>query len=127
MRFDTDNLRARNLKVIALRNLGRDPEADALLGETRALDPLDWWARLLHGADLGCDAATALDIAHDYARAGQWDDSIRVLEQVTTETGDLPDRSLGVLPMVQYTMGWLMQLRGDFEAALQAFDAAAEL
>ena len=53
LRFDTDNLRARNLKAIVLRKLGRGDEAESLLRETLALDPLDWWARLLAGPGIG--------------------------------------------------------------------------
>ncbi len=51
LRFNTDNLRARNLKVMVLRRLGREAEAGVLLRETLALDPLDWWARLLTGGN----------------------------------------------------------------------------
>ena len=46
LRFDTDNLRARNLKVMVLRKLDKTREADSLLQATLQLDPLDWWARL---------------------------------------------------------------------------------
>src|SRR6266403_1431306 len=45
LRFDTDNLRARNLKVMVLRELGQTSEAALLLQETLRLDGLDWWAR----------------------------------------------------------------------------------
>ena len=60
LRFNTDNLRARNLKAIILRKLKRGDEANALLDETLALDPLDWWARHLAGQRLECDLQTAL-------------------------------------------------------------------
>ena len=70
LRFDTDNLRAQNLKVMVLRKLNRPDEADDLLRETLKLDPLDWWVRNLNDENLTCDLQTRLDIAHDYARAG---------------------------------------------------------
>ncbi len=79
LRFDTDNLRARNLKVVALRKLNRDAEADALLRETLSLDLLDWWARHLCGDALGCDLQTQLDIARDFARAGLFAEAIQLL------------------------------------------------
>jgi tetratricopeptide (TPR) repeat protein len=81
LRFDTDNLRARNLKAIALRKLNRDVEAKVLLRETLALDPLDWWARVLaHGHQkISCDSQTALDLAHDFARAGFFAEAVDVL------------------------------------------------
>ena len=48
LRFDTDNLRARNLKVIVFaRSWIEVSEANALLRDTLKLDPLDWWARHL--------------------------------------------------------------------------------
>ncbi len=70
LRVNADNLRARDLKAIVLRKLGRVAEADALLRETLALDPLDWWARYLLGETITCDDQTRLDIALDCARAG---------------------------------------------------------
>ena len=40
---------------MVLRKLGAKTEAGALLRETLALDPLDWWARHLAGQPLLCD------------------------------------------------------------------------
>jgi tetratricopeptide (TPR) repeat protein len=79
LRFDMDNLRARNLKVIALQKLNRPAEADALLRETLSLDPLDWWARHLRGKTLGCDLQTHVDFAHDFARGGFFAEAIQLL------------------------------------------------
>ncbi len=70
LRFDTDNLRARDLKVVVLRKLNREGEAETTLRETLALDPLDWWARWLLDQKLSCDAQTRLDLVHDFARVG---------------------------------------------------------
>ena len=53
LRFDTDNLRARNLKAMVLRKLGQNGEAASLLLATLQLDPLDWWARHLNGEKPG--------------------------------------------------------------------------
>ncbi len=143
LRFNTDNLRARNLKVIVLRKLAHaglaadrsrsgklaDPvsEAAALLRETRALDPLDWWARHLNGEELGCDLQTQLDLAHDYARAGLWTEAIQLLQHATAATHDLPDQSLGALPLLHYTLGWLHEQLGDEKSALKYFKQAAAL
>ena len=80
LHFNTDNLRARNLKVIILRKLKRAAEAKVLLRETLALDPLDWWARHLNGEKLACDSQLALDLAHDFARAGFFTEAISLLE-----------------------------------------------
>jgi len=121
--FNTDNLRARNLKTVVLRKLQRDKEANILLRETLALDPLDWWARHLIGKALAgghhCDSQTALDIAHDYARAGffaegmmtlcqnQANECERSLANSNSKTPSLPDQNLGADVLVQYTICWL--------------------
>jgi tetratricopeptide (TPR) repeat protein len=138
LRFNTDNLRARNLKAIVLRQLHRAAEAEALLGETLALDPLDWWARHLRGGEMKCDLQTHLDLAHDFARAGLFAEAIRLLGAIPTPAAKngrngnhgpeaLPDQSWGAWPLVQYTLGWLEQKRGDAAAALKHFKQAAAL
>ncbi len=154
LRFNTDNLRARNLKVIVLRKLAgvrfqatarfpvtKNPgkmklelqqEANALLHESTALDPLDGWARHLSGQKLNCDLQTALDLAHDHARAGLFDEAIEILgarasARFNGENAALPDQSWGALPMVHYTLSWLEQQRGNAKAALRYFKTAAAL
>ncbi|HTA95528.1 MAG TPA: tetratricopeptide repeat protein, partial [Verrucomicrobiae bacterium] len=123
--FDTDNLRARNLKVIVLRKLNRPDEADELLRQTLKLDPLDWWARHLDGEYLGCDLQTQLDIVHDCARAGFFDEAIDILKNAAAEPRDLPDQSLGALPMIYYTLGWLREKIRDKKFALEFYKRAA--
>lgn len=125
LRFDTDNLRARDLKAIVLRALNQDDAADALLRETLALDPLDWWARHLSGGPLGCDLQTRLDLAHDFARAGFYSNAIELLRDASVERGDLPDQSWGAMPMVLYTLGWLFAKNGDTKSAVSHYRRAA--
>ena len=127
LRFDTDNLRARNLKAIVLRNLNRESAAKSLLDETLAFDPLDWWARQLRGEVLTCDLQMHLDLAHDCARAGLFAEAINILEATSATTRDLPDQSWGALPMVEYTLGWLEQKRGKTQTAVKHFQSAAAL
>jgi tetratricopeptide (TPR) repeat protein len=133
LRFDTDNLRARNLKVIVLRRLNRKPKAAAILRETLVLDPLDWWARYLNGEPPACDLQTALDIAHDYARAGLYAEAIGLLEarlsqsEKATKSHALPDQSWGALPLIHYTLGWLHQLAGNRKKATRLFRRGATL
>jgi tetratricopeptide (TPR) repeat protein len=119
LRLNMDNLRARNLKVIVLRKHKRNAEAAALLKQTLALDPLDWWARHLNGEEPACDTQAALDLAHDFARAGLYRDGIVMLcssaghELEARLTGlkkkimPLPNQNLGAGPLVQYTICWL--------------------
>jgi tetratricopeptide (TPR) repeat protein len=125
LRFDTDHLRARNLKVVVLRKMGETGQADALLESTRALDPLDGWARHLGGERLNCDLQTQLDLAHDYARAGLLEEAIGLLENAAAAKRDLPDQSWGALPPVHYTLGWLEEKRGRAGSALARFRRAA--
>lgn len=129
LRLDLDRLGARNLQVIVLRQLGRIDEAEALLRETRALDPLDWWARHLQGETLTCDVQVRLDLALDYARAGLFAEALAVLadakptERVEADT--LPDASLGTEPLLHYYRAWISSELGDEASARQHRHAAA--
>ncbi|HEY9174232.1 MAG TPA: DUF5107 domain-containing protein, partial [Verrucomicrobiae bacterium] len=138
--FNTENTRARDLKVIVLRRLKRADEAGALLRNTLALDPLDWWARHLNGEPLTCDLQTALDLAHDCARAGLHVEAIALLNRCLagaaagSQLGSppaadtaLPDQNWGARPLVCYTLGWLELRRGQTHAALKQFHRAARL
>ncbi len=107
LRVNTDNLRARDLKAIVLRRLGRETEADALLRATRSLDPLDWWARHLAGETLACDTQTRLDLVHDQLRAGLRAEALALLESAS------PEPNSGTAPLVAYTAGWVCHLMGD--------------
>jgi tetratricopeptide (TPR) repeat protein len=127
LRFDTDNLRARDLKVMVLRRLERSRDAESLLQSTRQLDPLDWWARHLQGEKLDCDLQARLDLAHDFARAGFFGEAAGLLENAAAAERDLPDQSLGALPLVHYTLGWLYQRLGDATCARNQFRRAAAL
>ena len=113
LRFDTDNLRARNLKVIVLRKLQKVGDAESLLQATLQLDPLDWWARHLNGKSWRVTFQAQLDIVHDYSRAGFLEEAVEILRNASATARDLPDQSLGALPLVHYTLGWLQQRLGD--------------
>ena len=137
LRFNTDNLRARNLKVIVLRKMKHDAEAGVLLRETLAIDPLDWWSRHLCGLKLDCDFQITLDIAHDNARAGLFVEAIELLNVAASRTNgerapsspgerlgaglnidlSLPDQNWGALPLVHYTLGWLHDQLGGMRAS----------
>ena len=106
LRVNIDHLKARDLKAIALRKLGRAEAADTLLRDTLALDPLDLWARNLFGDGLECDNQTRLDMALDLARAGLEADATDVLAAANLEATD------GSVPMVWYTLGHLHSRRG---------------
>jgi tetratricopeptide (TPR) repeat protein len=125
LRFDTENLRARDLLVLVLRKLNQHEEAEQVLRDTLQKDPLDWWARHLRGDALSCDLQTRIDLAHDYMRAGFFEEAIRTLLDTNTVLHDLPDQSWGAMPMVHYTLGWLYELTGDEKRAIASFKRAA--
>ncbi|MGA2271876.1 MAG: DUF5107 domain-containing protein [Bryobacteraceae bacterium] len=120
LRVNTDNLRARDLKVVALRHLERDAEATELLKATLALDPLDWWAHHLNRSELRCDTQVRLDLALDYARAGCFFQALDVLGEAR------PEPHSGTAPLVEYYRGWLHTRLGDKTAARHAYAAAAK-
>ncbi len=142
LRFDTDNTRARNLKAIVLRKLGKKREARELLAATLALDPLDWWARHLQGQALKCDLQTAIDLAFDCIRAGLYTEAIVLLgttrrtlalasKQAVQSNGnaqsDLPDQNWGAAPLVHYCLGWLYAKLNDPKSSAERYRTAAAL
>ena len=127
LRFNTENLRAQNLKVMVLHKLGKFRDAELLLQSTLQLDCLDWWARRLNGEKVASDLQTQLDIVHDHARAGFFEEAVDILQNATTGARDLPGQSLGALPLVHYTLAWLHQKLSDDSSALKQFQYAANL
>jgi tetratricopeptide (TPR) repeat protein len=116
---DGDNLNVRNLIVIALRALGRDAEARAIVAETRGMDPLDHWSRYLALGDLPSDNRTLLDLVWDYAACGQHQTAIALLQAADAYAKD------GSAPLVHYTLGYLQHRAGSREKADQAWRRGA--
>jgi tetratricopeptide (TPR) repeat protein len=120
---------ALTLQAALLRTTGRSDAAFAQASAALAVDPLDPLAarerRLARDAgghassDPAADAAEAaalrsldedayaLEAAHDYARAGLYDDAIAVLAARLPGAGSKAD------PIVAYTLGWLHERKGD--------------
>jgi tetratricopeptide (TPR) repeat protein len=119
LRQNTDNLRARDLRVLVLRRLGRVDEADAQLAATLALDPLDWWARHLRGDALRCDTQTRLDLAIDLTRVGFFKKAVALLEEAKPESGS------GTAPLVAYYLADLHERLGAIARAARAARRAA--
>lgn len=120
LRVNADHLKARDLRVMVLRTLGREQEAERALRETLSLDPLDGWARWLTG-EISCDTQVRLDLSLDLARAGFNAEAIEVLQHAR------PEPSSGTAPMVQHYLGYLHGRLGQHDAARRHFDAAATL
>jgi tetratricopeptide (TPR) repeat protein len=125
LRYNTENLRALDLKALVLHRLNRPEDARKLLLETLALDPLDWWARAILGEDISCDAQTCLDLAHDFAAAGFYLEAIELLNKAPAPRRGLLDQSWGASPMVYYTLGWLHQKVGCTATGLDFYRRAA--
>jgi tetratricopeptide (TPR) repeat protein len=142
LRLDTDNLRARDLKVMVLRKLEQNQEADELLERTLSLDSLDWWARHLlepqsktdatrngHHSP-GPDLQTQMDIAHDLAQAGFFSEAIVLLKAAiaTNDTANrrgLPDQNWGAKPMALYALGRLCEKTGNKPGAVEFYRRAS--
>ena len=120
LRGNADHLNARNLAVIALRRLGRAVEADALLGETRRLDPLDLWSRYLDTGEVPRNGQQRLDLAFDHIRAGLFDEAIRLFQRPIAPQHD------GAEPISLYTLAWCYIRCGDQKAASDAYLRAAQ-
>jgi tetratricopeptide (TPR) repeat protein len=118
LRSNADHLNARNLRVIAMRKLGRASEAETVLAETLALDPLDYWARHLADRTLG-DNRVRLDVAFDLLRSGLSREAKSLLETADRSARD------GSLPMLLYTLGYTSSLLGDAVHAQAMYREAA--
>lgn len=79
LRHDVENSVARNLKAALLVRLGRASEADDLLSETLARDPLDARARMMKGLPVEGDDQLYLDVAIEAARGGFVADALALL------------------------------------------------
>jgi tetratricopeptide (TPR) repeat protein len=120
LRRDADNLQARNLATIALRNAGRREEADRILEETRALDPLDIGGRYLASGEVPADAQMALDLAFDCVRCGLLSEAITILERTARRQS-----TDGSAPVVLYTLAAFRAKAGDDGGADRAWTDAA--
>jgi tetratricopeptide (TPR) repeat protein len=109
LRADADNLNARNLKTAILRRLGKDADADALLSETRALDPLDIFSRLLATGETPEDGRQRLDLAFDLERAGLLQEALEMLSTAHPSAKD------GTVALLLYVKAHLLQRLGRNE------------
>jgi tetratricopeptide (TPR) repeat protein len=119
LRVNTDNLRARDLRALVLRKLGRVEEAAQLLNSTLDLDPLDWLSRHINGQPLSCNTQTHLDIALDLSRSGFFSEAIQLLEMADKK----PDP--GTAPLIAYHLAWLHARAGNTRPALHWLKRAA--
>lgn len=121
------NHKARHLKIIILRKLGKIEAAKNLIEESLAIDKFNFgvlYERYIitkNEEDLNAFKAIIRGYAHnfnefslDYAMAGQFEEAISLLK-VHTENNE------SVYPMTYYFMGWYYHQNGDDKNALEAF------
>lgn len=118
---DSQNSKARNLKAIALRELGQPEQADRLLQETLSMDPLDFWARYLQGQKLTCDSQVCLDISLDMAQAGLYQQAWELLSHASERV------FAGTEPLVEYYRGEWCRRMGKPQEALKHYRKASKL
>ena len=119
LRMDTDNLNARNLSVVTLRELGKHSEADRLLKETLILDPLDSWALYLSERTLPDDNQMLFDLALDYARSGLYSEAVEILNSADVQARD------GSVPVVLYALAYFHRQTGNAAAFERSFSDAS--
>ena len=109
---------ALGLKASRLRRAGQLEAARVHVATMLASDPLD--IRALHeqalldgdGGSLPGGSQTALDLAHDLARAGLMDEAVDALHRAVAAGADR-----GTEPLLHYTVAWLEARRGAEAAA----------
>ena len=120
LRTNTDNLNVRNLCVAVMRKLGLEGAASGLLKQTRALDPLDMWARFLDGAKLTDDGHQILALGLLLTRCGLVDDAAQVLATADVSKVD------GSSPLIHMALARCFEELGNAAQREQHMNAAAD-
>lgn len=119
LKADTDNLNARNLRAMVLRQLGRDGEAEACIAETCELDPLDNWSRYLATGTVPQSGQERLDLALDLLRCNLLVQAKSVLLVAAPAAND------GSETMLRYALARVYALLGLDEESEEAYGSAA--
>ncbi|MGC3992530.1 MAG: DUF5107 domain-containing protein, partial [Propionicimonas sp.] len=121
LRSRPDHLQARGLAVLLLRRLGRVADASRLLEDTLALDPVDAWTRHLAGALAGdrgqAEAETLLDVAMEYARAGEVEEAVALCERARQADACRPLGQTACGALADYLAAWVRERAGEPDAA----------
>lgn len=119
LRAEPENISTLSLKAILLRKLNRSGEAAEILRHCLSLDPLHALPRYLTDSSAGFPLQTALDIAHEVARAGLFDLALELIDRRAQ------DWELGAETIRLYTRAYLLLQSGKSSEAEAAFAAAA--
>jgi len=124
LRARPDQLQVRDLCVVLLRRLGRMDQAERLLAQTLALDPLDLWALCLAGRldpEHGqTEAQTLVDVALESARVGQLRAALELLERARVCDADRPLGQTACALIAEYHMALVHDRLGETGAAAAA-------
>lgn len=116
------NVKARGLKVLILRKLGRKYAAQQLIEENLTLDRFDFFSMFEQEFVSGIKTdytimrnfhENFLMIAKDYAESGSYDEAIHVLDMCTVDK-----------PMLHYYKGYYYKQLGDIESCRNEYEKA---
>ncbi len=113
-----NDLNSRNFATLVKSRRGHQAEAEAMLAETRKLDPLDLWSRFLETGERPA-GRKALMLARLHLAAGVWEEAAEILEETDKTAKD------GFSPLLLYTLGYCYEKLGDKDRARQAYASAA--
>ena len=113
--------RRRSLRIVVLRRLGCDGEAQALARTALRDNPLDDTVRYLDGGVVPDDAATKIDLAIDLARAGEHADALSLLERAAFAP---PTAAGNVAPIAHYLSAAILDRLGRAQEAAAERDRA---
>jgi tetratricopeptide (TPR) repeat protein len=124
LRARPEQLQVRDLCVVLLRRRGRTDEAERLLAETLALDPLDAWALYLAGRldpEHGqTEAQSLVDVALESARVGQLRAAMELLDRARVSDTDRPLGQTACALIAEYQMALVLDRLGETGAAAAA-------
>ena len=96
-----------------------------IVADTLRLDPLDWWARDLGGADLTTDPQTLLDVAGEYAQIGAWQNAASLAALAADKAPEANAGMVGALPLAYWYQAWALAKAGDDTGAAAVMAQAA--
>jgi tetratricopeptide (TPR) repeat protein len=120
LRHNPEHLQANALLALTLRTSGAAVEADTVLAEQLARDPLDQWTRHLAGLELSTDAPTLLDVALEYAETGHTDTALELLATAVFASTDTALGQVQVAPLAHYHRARLLEAVGRADEAASA-------
>ncbi|HVX08406.1 DUF5107 domain-containing protein [Humibacter sp.] len=111
------------IRVVALRRLGRDGEAVAVLAEAMKASPLDDLLRYLADGSVPGDAGLEVDLALDLHELGEDAQALAVLAKASTRP---PTPAGNIAPLAHYLRARILDGLGDETRAREARTAARQ-